>query len=118
MGNLELLNLNSKTWESPNSVIGWFQFSKIFQKLGTIEKTLGFWGFFFKELEKDNLLQSRVFENSQRTSGFPAISGKEMTVQGRFLYGFFRFFATFASLFQNRFFCFLEPLVKGPYTIP
>jgi len=103
MGNLELLNLNSKTWESPNSV-GWFfdfvatssgsSFPKIStqkKKLGTIDKTLGFCGFFFKELEKDNLLQSRVFEKSQRTSGFPAIRGKEMTVQGRFLYGFFQF---------------------------
>jgi len=40
------------------------------KKLGTIEKTLGFWGFLFIELEKDNLLQSRVFEKSQRTWGF------------------------------------------------
>jgi hypothetical protein len=52
--------LNSKTWESPNSV-GWFfdfvatssgsSFPKIStqkKKLGTIDKTLGFWGFFSK----------------------------------------------------------------------
>jgi hypothetical protein len=88
------------------------------KKLGTIEKTLSFWGFFFKELEKDNLLQSRVFEKSQRTSGFPAISGKEMTVQGRFLYGFLHFFLRQVQVYQKRFFGFLEAMVKGPYTIP
>lgn len=129
MGNLDLLNLNSKTWESPNSV-GWFfdfvatssgsSFPKFSKKKKTRNhrKNPQFLGFFFKELEKDNLLQSRVFEKSQRTSGFPAISGKEMTVQGRFLYGFLHFFLRQVQVYQKRFFGFLEAMVKGPYTIP
>jgi hypothetical protein len=80
MGTLELLNLNSKTWESPNSV-GWFfdfvatssgsSFPKFSKKRSrNHRKNPWFLGVFFQRILKITFFSPGLLKNLKEPLGF------------------------------------------------